>query len=261
MWLLILIVFWGITLLLNPWLKDFRQQNPVFDEGMAALPALLAYFAMLLYHEVDAVYFAVNRWLLGFRGLIRAEFDIQYTLTMPADLQNILNLFNEHFPHNKRKNWIDNEDTLILTLPNTVFRVSHESIYNSEMTGDFSIVLHLESTEVEMPFRTWERVITSLSAFFRGLQEQINPINSKYTCNVIFAGHNPYFGLFLRKAHVPDVISFNVHFKERVAGIEETVQIGKSKVSIIAESIAGWEALANKYIGLSKPPNLTVTTE
>jgi hypothetical protein len=270
-WLIAFAISWGVGLADTNWLRSIGslqtnifQKYPLLSEATITLPALLVGLMFVLYNRVDMVYFTLNRWRLRFGALIRVELQVEFHLAEPSDLKRVRDLFQKQFPGDKRKGWSDTDGNPLLTLPNMVLRLRQNFSHQHDNLEEPFVILSLESTQTEMPFRTWEHILSSLSSFFHELEEALKPDFKKYTCKVLFPGTNPYFGLFLRKARIPDrarFTYFTVEFTENVGGIDEVVHIGKSDVSIVAEQIAGWQHLANRYIALSNPPDLGMATE
>ncbi|MCG3208668.1 MAG: hypothetical protein FOGNACKC_02280 [Anaerolineae bacterium] len=253
MWIIALVVSLVFGLILDSWFRQTTNLtgSPLINDLVVTLPTLFTSVVMLLYHQIDGIYFTFNRWRLKFGALITVEFGVELRLSKACNLVEIRKLFEQRYPHSSHKEWAgDDKDVIFLVLPNTVIRVHQTRAYEYD---DSPYYLYLESTEVEMPFRTWLKILGLLTSFFHDMQEQLSPKFAKYTCNVLFRNGNPYYGLFLRKARAPQVDFFEVSLTENVGGISEYVSIGKSRVSISAESPAGWQTLSQRYVALSNP--------
>ena len=151
---------------------------------------------------------------------------------------------------------------LLLNIPNGVIQVSQRIAYEAvEYQDNPDIILRLESTEIEIPYRTWNKNAPSIAGFFGDLEDMLRSQNPKYGCRVIFAKFNPYYGLFLRKIRTPEIASFEVSFTEQIGNILDHVQIGKSKVSITTGRADHWQSLSSKYVALTHPSEFNFSTE
>jgi hypothetical protein len=223
------------------------RSHPILDDVIVSLPAVLVGLAITAYHSFDKVYFALHRlWMrLDPRATIRFQLSVDLGLVGQVEWDVLQRLFIQHFP--KYQIW-EGAHGPIFALTNAAIRTRQFRRIPDEPD---TWTLRLAFNEVELPFATLDRLVDPLTSFLDSVRKTVCPVDEKYVFKVKFNGINPYFGLFLQRARVPRMITFDVVFEEYVGGSREVVRILDKEVQITARSLAGWQVLGKKYALLS----------
>lgn len=244
---------------------------PVVLEVVQGLPGFLVSFVLLLYHSSDKVYFWIHR---TFRFLnpwatvnlsMAAEFDVdesrvvsvrrtgdgdRTTVLAPSiDTSMMERVFCQHFPKAQVRS---GEEERILIATNLALTVTLSS---QAYDDDGLSTLRFESNALEITYRQVKELIDDLNAFFAAIKREMPTYGEKYTMAIAFDELNPYLGFFLQRARVPRPLTFDVEFEESVGEAREVVRIQEKEVGIVAETLAGWQKLSEKYALLRVPAN------
>lgn len=208
----------------------------------------------MLYDRWDRFYFFANRvWLWLTQDPIALDFSAEFGVGDRTDALNIAwDTIKTHFPDAKPRNHTDRG--LVVRLERySVFLSRHAEIVEPSIVTEPRNALLIEISDFTQPYRTGSRILENeIFPLLEWLKEALAPTDQKYQMKLIFERANPYFGLFVRKLHLPQVISFNCQFVDaKSTGQRETVTVNKDKLTIVTEQISSLQSLTRKYISLS----------
>lgn len=223
---------------------------------IAVLPTFGCWILTILYQRWDWLYFQVNRWSMWLRNKevvwsLRVEWG-GYDVSQPV-VQQAFDTLVGRFPNAivRRREPFDTS----VELPGYTVHLSER--YEPPQFGigelDSGRVLSLAVSELIVPFRASHRILEQqLLPLLELIRTTLIPQDEKYSLKVRFGEHNPYFGFYLQRIRLPQIVTFQCEFiDERADG--DRISVGKDQLTIVSQSLMAMGTLARKYLALAPP--------
>lgn len=229
--------------------------------GLFALllsPAWLVMLFKLLYDNVDRIYFEANRlWLILTNATTHIDFAAEFGVADGRTaLANARGTMSKHAVTAKPR--VETPTQTVYKFEGYTVFLSRQTDVSGALIGDTrQDLLLFEITEFAPHFRETERLFRNqIFPLLAKIQEAVSSENQKYVMKLRFENGNPYFGLYVRQLHLTQIENFNIHLRETMPqGQIQTVEVSKEKVMLVTDSLAGLNALADKYFTLAAAPS------
>lgn len=254
-WLGILgvILIASVLLILYYTPKSVDQNIKDFGKNIEVVTLLLGwvlFFVQYLYSKSEKVYIVINNlrlWLTN--ETVTWNFTIDYqNWSHSKPLDEIKNTINQSY--DKAKYWCHDEDNLIVNMSGYSLRAILAEHRNSM---DFENSVSIQVSNLQLPFRSFRsRIENEIIPLVNEISKKIEPETEKYSAKISFLSPNPYFGFFVRKLALPNVITFTCDLLEdSVGGEDRNVTIHKDRIVIVTNDLFALQALSIKYVALS----------
>lgn len=82
------------------------------------------------------------------------------------------------------------------------------------------------------------------------LRDALDSASGKYGLRASFRGANPYFGLYVRHIAPPNMVAFDLEFRETLNGGTHEIFVGKDHLEIVTWEFLSFFVLARRYLAL-----------
>ena len=247
----ILWLMWFLILTIVPIILTAQNLNPIL--ALFFTPSWGLMLFKILYDRWDGFYFFANRlWLQITKTTISWDFAVEFELdTKSPSLKEIKVAILETFSHSHVR--IDTQNQIAITFRGyTLFLSTRKNVGALLIDEDDRNSVLIEISDFKAPFNVAERLLDQeIFPLLEFAKDTILPTHQKYMIKLSLEHGNPYFGLFVRKLNLRQVIQFTCQFSEIIAGKKEMVTVGKEKLTLVTESLTSLQALAHKYLTLS----------
>jgi hypothetical protein len=155
--------------------------------------------------------------------------------------------------------WHDGQYSKIINFPGYTIRLKTTPYPDGVLDLD-----NLESTEsvsmqisdLELPYRSFRsKLEEEIIPLVDRATAALKPREQQYAVKIRFQSKNPYFGFFVRRLALPQIVSFSADVLDLSAGGEaQNVCVRKDQIEIVTDSLLALQALSKKYVALSLNP-------
>ena len=211
------------------------------------------FLGQYLYHTSQRIFFATNRlWLLlsnkSVSWTLKVTLEEIQKSVFPTEIVGaIRDSYGKH-----ARVWQEDSSQAILNLPGWTLRISRGT---RPEYGDIDArqedYLTLEVPDLEVPFReSADRIGRRIMPLVEKIVRMTDAANAKYAATVAFKGSNPYFGFFVRRVSLADIVNFQCEYFDLIAGERERVSVRKDRIELVSASLSGIGHLSLKYLAL-----------
>jgi len=220
------------------------------------IPSYILFIGRLAYDKFDLFALSINKFVLfslnksvkwGIKAIY--QFDESNEINQ-SDFNNcvlrIKNVFTDY------KIWVENDNKFIVKLSDGgTFKLEFYNI-PTNIEGEKSITLDISI--IQVPFRESKKRINYFAGLIQKIFQEIICSNKKYQFQLKFEGTNPYFGLFVKRVHLPEKqeIMFNIEFNEEIGVHKGKISINSKDMNIITSDLQSLQELSKKYLSLSQ---------
>jgi len=150
--------------------------------------------------------------------------------------------------------WHHDESSLIVNMPGYTLRVFvFEELLRSDRGPASLPSVCIQVSNLELPFKTFRAKIENEAIpLIKDVVDVLRPATEKYAAKITFSSSNPYFGFFVRRLDLPQVVSFTCDLIETsVGGHKQIVTVRKDRIEIVSDSLLALQALSSKYVRLA----------
>jgi hypothetical protein len=252
----LLLISVGLALLLPTFTSvAFR----VFD-GLIGAAGWTAFIADYLYRRSDRFYLRINSiifWITNRPTKWNLTIDFR-GVELDSPLEMLRSAIENGLP-SAAKLWHDGEYTKILNVPGYTIRMQVVPYPNGvpnpdEPAYEESVLMQL--SDLELPYRSFRSKLEGeIIPLVDRAVASLNPREQQYAVKIRFQSKNPYFGFFVRRLDLPQVVSFSADVLDSsVGGEAQNVSVKKEQIEIVTDSLLALQALSKKYVALSLNP-------
>jgi hypothetical protein len=212
------------------------------------------FLSQYLYHTSDRIFFTTNRlWLALANKSVRWTLKVSLEeIRAPVSLTEIVKVIRDSYGKEARV-WQEDPSQAIINLPGWTLRISRGT---RPEYGDIEArqedFLMLEVTDLEVPFReSADRIGRRILPLIEKIVRMTDAGNPKYAAIIGFRGSNPYFGFFVRRVSLANIVDFQCEYFDLVGGERERVSVRKDRIELVSASLSGIGSLSLKYLALS----------
>ena len=246
-----------LLLVLVPSVVALRVEGNLQAIVVAILPTWALIALRTFYENSDWCYFWVNRammWILN----LDVHWDLEAEWSEYDGLAPVLGQIVEDVRDTVPQAVLRQDDIgqKILECPGsgyTILVVEQADAFADVVASDGQNVVRLRVSEMIVPFRFADKLIDrELLPMLSAIQRHLAAHQEKYSIKVTFFGDNPYFGLYLRRLRLREILHFSCEFVDKKAP-GNVVSVKPDSVTIASRDLVSIGALAKKYLALSPP--------
>lgn len=246
---ILLIATVAVSVLFPEWIQsvDFRIQSLLIGSGWAL------FVVRYLYDNFEKVYVSVNTARLRLtNGTTKWDFTV--TLENCAGERQVdraWSIISHQLAGATR--WHADDHSLIVDVPGYTLRVFSTQGTSPEIPELVaSTETCIQVSNLELPFRSFRpKIKNEIIPLIQDLSEALEPQRGKYAAKIGFSSANPYFGFFVRRLDLSEVVSFNCDLIESSVGArDQNIKVRKDRIEIVTDSPLALQTLSLKYVAL-----------
>jgi len=253
-------LLWLLILLIASW-AALEHVVPALTRSLVArmnasvaLAGWVLFLGQYLYHTSERIFFATNRlWLSLFNKSVWWTLKVSLEeIREPVSLTEIVKTVRDSYGKSARV-WQEDTSQAILNLPGWTLRISRGTRTEyGDIEARQEDFLTVEVTDLQVPFReSADRIGRRIIPLVEKIVRTTDAVNTKYAAIIGFQGTNPYFGFFVRRVSLADIVDFQCEYFDLVAGERERVSVRKDRIELVSTSLSGIGHLSLKYLSLS----------